>query len=128
MAKAATRYSRIRRTGWWSRLFVLVAAFAFGLQSFIIQTHFHGPATWPDRGVGPSLSNPAPHGPFPADSNPLDCPFCQAIAHTGAFFAPGTPFLIAPVGWAFHVIITAASAAIAVSPTISWHSRAPPQV
>src|SRR5690348_6734391 len=79
-------------------LLALLVALAFALQSFFTQTHIHH---WPQNLDGPAIVKVTAGDPMggsaPSDGTPLDCPFCQAIAHTGLFFLPTAPLLHAPV-------------------------------
>ena len=122
MQGAPAHATKIGRTGAWRLIVSVILLFAFGLQSYITQTHFHRPPVAAER-----LALVA-HGPSPADNEASGCPFCQAIAAAGAFFASATAALGAPP---LRTLATArppipvglASAAAG----FGWRSRAPPQ-
>src|SRR3569833_1182117 len=75
MANASVR--RNAGTRW--RFLAMLLAFAFALQSYVTATHIHNlaPATALAKTVG--------HNKAPASNDTLNCPFCQAVAHDGAF-------------------------------------------
>jgi hypothetical protein len=116
-----TKAARFRAIAW----FLLLA---FTLQSFITQTHIHGAfASTGGAGVVKTLANmPSHNTKTPADS-PADCPFCQAIMHAGAFFAPSAPTLVQSFTWAEMVAPSVVAGAFDNFSSHPWHSRAPPQ-
>jgi hypothetical protein len=122
MKAAAARYSRIRRIGSASRFVVFVTVLAFALQSYIAQTHIHAV-----HGVaGIIATHSLAHGKTPLDSSQLDCPFCQAVAHAGAFLTPTPPQMFLPQ-WAMSEAPSFVVPAVAaVAAAHSWQSRAPP--
>lgn len=99
---------------------------AFTLQSFVTATHIHGVF---DRGATRAAvvaSAPA-HKNAPADNGKAECPFCQAIVHAGAFYAPPVQILVLPLSWArIATSVFAAETFLSVSSHL-WQSRAPPQ-
>jgi hypothetical protein len=106
-------------SGW--RLVAALVLLAFTVQSYVAQTHFH------DAGLaGTAIAKNLGQKKSPVDDNPLNCPFCQAVAHAGAIFLPGTPLLFLSAQWietaAPHFILRDNEAA----PTHSWQSRGPP--
>ena len=108
------------------RIFTLVLALAFTLQSFVTQTHIHGIATGGETAIVKVLKGPAPN-PSPLDSSDNACAFCQAVAHSGAFFAPAAPVLLLP---AFSTAPALLPVAVSVAGGViahSWQSRAPPK-
>ena len=122
MQGAPAHATKIGRTGAWRLVVSVILLFAFGLQSYITQTHFHRPPVAAER-----LALVA-HGPSPADNEATGCPYCQAVAAAGAFFASATPFLGAPPLRALAparpaILLSLANAAV----SFSWRSRAPPQ-
>jgi hypothetical protein len=128
MTAAATRYLRIRRVGSVWRFVVFIAALAFTLQTYVIQTHIDGGSQGFDStSIVDILAKTPAHGKSPIDNSPLVCPFCQAIAHASAFFAPATPLLQLPVVWAECEAPSVIARAVAIATTHSWQSRAPPQ-
>jgi hypothetical protein len=106
----------------------LLIAIAFAMQSFVTQTHIHGVSQGFE---GPALvktfSNVPAQGQAPADNNPVDCPYCQAIAHSGAFFAPAAPLLVPLVLRAERAALGVIVRALGRSPGRNWQSRAPPK-
>jgi len=119
MAIATTRTAKIDRAIVW-RLIGALVLLAFSFQSYLAQTHIHETAAATALIHHPGQNNP------PVDNSPLDCPFCQAVAHATGFLMPGAllPFL-AP-GW---VKITILHNLLADKGTVtrhSWQSRAPP--
>jgi hypothetical protein len=103
---------------------ILLAAFT--LQSFITQTHIHGVP----KASGPAAIVQVFDGSHthkaPGENSTADCPLCQAIVHSGAFFAPVAPALVLPATWATHVTPLLAIAASGIAVTHIWRSRAPP--
>ncbi len=99
---------------------------AFTLQSFITQTHIHG-VFGADGGIAIVKALENPHKTKAPTENTADCPFCQAITHAGAFFAPSASTLILRVIWAKMLAPILISAATDSSSSHPWQSRAPPQ-
>lgn len=103
---------------------ILLAAFT--LQSFITQTHIHGvPQTGAHVAIVKVVDG-APAHKAPGENTTADCPFCQAIVHSGAFFAPVVPALVLPTTWATHAAPLVTIAATSIAVTHIWRSRAPP--
>jgi hypothetical protein len=115
VTKAAGRNQRWRFAIW------LILA-AFTLQSYVVQTHIHDTAP---TAVSKTFTDTG-HGKLPADTSPLDCPFCQAalsgafalspvvlvfLSATGVFMAPPDHPATASYDTVAHI----------------WRSRAPPQ-
>ncbi len=117
--KAQRALVRARTSGW--RFIASLILIAFTLQAYITQTHVHAAAP-------AAVSKIITHSPTktPLDDNPMDCPFCQAVAHDGPFFLPAAPLLIlsqsfvelAPHAFRIHRFWDA--------PAHIWQSRAPP--
>ncbi len=106
------------------RFAVLLTALAFLLQCLVTQMHIHG-APLGDAVKVSAIQSQAP-GKAPADDHSQrDCPFCQAIAHAGAFLTPtASPLVLSTAATCAAVFLTVRSAA--VSAAHSWQSRAPP--
>ena len=106
-------------SGW--RLIAALVLLAFTVQSYVAQTHFHDASL-----AGTAIAKNLGQKKLPVDDNPLNCPFCQAVAHAGTIFLPGTPLLFLPAQWiemaAAHFILRGNEAA----PTHNWQSRGPP--
>ena len=117
--KAGTALSRARGRGW--RLIASLLLIAFTLQSYITQTHIHAA-----NPVAISSSQTGPHDRAPNDGNPIDCPFCQAVAHDGPFFLPATPILLLSAIWVALTPTFLDANSQADPPAHSWQSRAPP--
>lgn len=97
---------------------------AFSLQSFITETHLH-----PFAAAGSELALQAPiqgHAPF--DQGQANCPFCQAVVHAGAFFAPASPNVYRPNWTAGIAVFSAVRGVRILAGAHSWNSRAPPQL
>ncbi len=126
ISAARTKVMRAARGEQRLRVFTLILALAFALQSFVTQTHIHGLGPAPSApGIAKLVKGPASN-PSPLDTSDNACAFCQAIAHSGAFFAPAAPVLLLPF------VATAPSflpAVVAISGNTlahNWQSRAPP--
>lgn len=117
--KSQAASAKGRRSGW--HFIACLLLITFTLQSYITQTHIHNAAP----AAVTKIFAPS-HGKAPLDDNPVDCPFCQAVAHDGPFHLPTVPLLIlsvtfvelAPPALRLHRA-TEAFAHI-------WQSRAPP--
>ena len=102
------------------RLIVIFLALAFAFQSYVTATHIHNlaPATAAAKTVG--------HGKAPANNDTLNCPFCQAVAHDGAFSQPGALALFtAALGTLLSLQLFLLFHAAAEAHH-NWRSRAPP--
>ena len=126
----AARHSRTRT------LLAFFTAFAFLLQSLIVQTHIHGASL-----TGPGLSGllaklstfdePAPLAKAPAKqhapkNDETSCPFCQAAQIAGSFVAPAAIVLLVPWQNVSLVPLFLASKAHVSTTSHDWHGRAPP--
>ena len=128
MTVAVARYLGFQhRTDARQKLTALLVAFAFALQCFFTQTHIHGSAqTFGSVSIVKSVANDPIHGKAPADDSPLDCPYCQAVAHSGAFFMPAAPLLRLPGVRTERAALAVAFQAIKSTARLNWRSRAPP--
>jgi hypothetical protein len=109
----------MRRTGASARLLLtLFALFAFGLQSYLVQTHIHTATA-----VSASKSSP---DRLPAKDDPANCPICQEILHTGQFVTPTAALLVLPGASISVVELDVAIPKFAQGPAHAWQSRAPP--
>lgn len=107
-------------------LFVMLA---FGLQSYIAQTHIHlQPDTFSSYA---KLSHEAgkqdPADKFPANGDPANCPICQEIAHTGQFVTPAAAVLFLPTASVSIITLVANVVAVPERASHTWQSRAPPR-
>ena len=115
------------RTDIGRNVLALLVAFAFALQSFLTQTHIHGvPTVFDGSGIVKIDSGSSGGGKAPADTSPLDCPYCQAIAHSGLFFMPAAPLLRLPAELAHRVVAPDFVQLIRSAATLQQRSRAPP--
>ena len=117
--KAATALARKRSSGW--RFIACLILLTFSLQSYVTQTHIHS-------ATPAAVAKLFSHAPSkaPLDDNPLDCPFCQAVAHDGPFFLPTIPLLVLSVAF---VELAAPSFRTHRPSDVAahiWQSRAPP--
>jgi hypothetical protein len=111
MTSAAAHFAKSRRLA-----VIWTVLLAFALQSYITQTHFH------------PLPAAAAQAAAPAGDEADACPFCEAIAVAGAFFASPPVVFGPPAVEARAAISPPALAGLLVAPAgFSWRSRAPPQ-
>lgn len=115
--------TRTRGSGFRAIAWILLVAFT--LQSFVTETHIHGAFQSASTTVAAVVKTEAQKN-APVDNGKAECPFCQAIVHAGAFFAPPAQILILPLSWA-----TIAASFFVVESVVSvsshrWQSRAPP--
>lgn len=125
MRTAATRVLS-RQSGWQALTWILVLA--FGLQSYVTQTHIHGVAASFDVPIAGKVLSKTPTPTNPGDRDAGDCPFCQAIVHAGAFFAPAAIAILLPGCsseqlWLLHI-----ADPVPGGGAYHWQSRAPPRV
>lgn len=118
MAIAAKKQERV--TGW--RLIAALVVLAFSFQSYVAQTHIHDAAP-----IGNLLAKDVPPNKSPLGNTPVECPFCQAIAHSGNFFIPVAPLLFLSEQWIEMAVPYLAAGANADTVRHSWQSRAPPR-
>jgi len=108
------------RQGW--RAIIWLVVIAFSLQSYIAQTHIHDAATALHETSSGSHDNKSPIG-----NNPMDCPFCQAVAHGGTFFLSATTPLLLSAAWIELPAPVLSLRATFDAVAHSWKSRAPPK-
>ena len=106
-------------------LFVMLA---FGLQSYIAQTHIHlKPDTFSSYSkLDRSSGKENPSDKFPANGDPANCPICQEIAHTGQFVTPSAAVLLLPTAAVSVITLVADSVVVPERASHAWQSRAPP--
>ena len=126
--EVVNRSLAIRSRSDMARNFVaLLVAFAFALQSFLTQTHIHGvPAVFGGSTIVKIDADSSGGSKAPADSSPLDCPYCQAIAHSGLFFMPAAPLLRLPAELVHSILAPDFVQVIKIAATLHRRSRAPP--
>jgi hypothetical protein len=101
---------------------------AFLFQSFVAQIHIHGiPNGLPYR-VNAAASVPASHVPSKDRSDEANCPFCQAVIHAGAFFAPHALLILPPSSKFVSAARFSYVRSIAGFIGHIWQQRAPPAV
>jgi hypothetical protein len=106
---------------------VLLMLLAFGLQSYVSQTHIHiAPDSLASAAKVGANKQPLPDK-YPAGSDPANCPLCQEIAHTGQFITPSAAALLLPSIAVSIVTLAADTPAVAQSTSHTWRSRAPPK-
>jgi hypothetical protein len=122
--KSAATWGGIGKAG---RLLACLILVAFTLQSYVAQTHIHdaGPASI-GKALDAPVLNKAPGGKSPLDNSPVDCPFCQAVAHDGIFFIPASPLLFLSSVWIEMAAPIVRLAASSGERAHNWQSRAPP--
>ena len=131
-SKAAARVAQ----GWRARnALAFFTAFAFLLQSLIIQTHVHGASS---TGAGFSgllaklstIDEPAlakvPAKQQAPKNDETSCPFCQAAQSAGSFVAPAAFALSLPWQNVSLVPIFVAAKAHISATSHAWQGRAPP--
>ena len=129
MKSASTRLSRFERGGVWRLALTALLLFAFGLQSYVTQTHFHAPAAASALQLqSGQTGRESSQAASPLHDEATACPFCQAISTAGAYFNSTAVSLAAPLKQAS----TADIPPVAVGPSnvargFDWRSRAPPQ-
>ena len=108
--------------GSWRSLISLAVMLAFGLQSFLVQTHLHNLPSL-SAAAGLAVSAPPSQAPLDADK----CFLCQEYLHGGAYLTPAAVAVLPP------------SAVVSVQPlrlalvladrpvSHSWRGRAPPR-
>jgi hypothetical protein len=117
--KASVALDRARGRGW--RVIAALLLLSFTLQSYITQTHIHASTL-----TASSRILTGSHDRAPGDSNPLDCPFCQAVAHDGPFFLPSAPILLLSAIWVAFVSSLLSVRTDEGQSAYAWQSRAPP--
>ena len=117
--KASAAMGRARGRGW--RVIATLLLLAFTLQSYITQTHIHTPTL-----AAASRTLSGSHDQAPADGSPMDCPFCQAVAHDGPFFLPSAPILLLSAIWVAWTPYFLSVRPEAGAPAHGWQSRVPP--
>jgi hypothetical protein len=108
------------------RPIVWVLLLAFTVQSFITQVHIHHASAGAIAQSVNVAGDAAGRSKAPDQDSKSDCPFCQAIVHAGAFFAPPQIFVpqIARVEIAPPFLVAIAIESFFPHP---WYSRGPPR-
>ena len=103
-------------------LLVAFVLIAFGLNSYITQTHIH---FHPEALHGQILGGE--HQKHPSDDDSKNCPFCQAMVSSGVFLTAVPPLLILPFKWVAAPALPILTARLIQTEFRAWRSRAPPQ-
>src|ERR1700749_1932567 len=109
-------------------IITLLVMLAFGLQSYIAQTHIHtAPDTFaPYSKLAQQSGKDKQPDKFPANGDPANCPICQEIAHTGQFVAPTAAVLMLPTA-SVSIITLVADVVVPDRAPHACQSRAPPR-
>lgn len=118
--KAKAALAKRRGSGW--QFIACLILIAFTLQSYITQTHIHNAAP---AAVSKIFTHS--HGKAPLDDSPVDCPFCQAVAHDGPFHLPTVPLLILSIAFVELAPLALRLRDSSEAFAHSWRSRAPPK-
>ena len=107
----------------------MLAMLAFGLQSYITQTHIHlKPDTFTSYSkLDHQSGKEDPRDKFPANGDPANCPICQEIAHTGQFVTPSAAVLLLPTAAISIVALATEIIVVPLRASHTWRSRAPPR-
>ena len=119
-------------------LLLFVLLLAFGLQSYITQTHIHfapgsfGSVSASDSNASVSgkragTKNVAPAQKWPGKDDPANCPICQTIIHSGAFVTPTVASLALPTEAISVIAVTIQAPQFISAVSHSWRGRAPPK-
>ena len=124
MRISGAKTARVRGSSF--RAITWIVLLAFMLQSFITQTHIHV-AFGDQMALAATVTNAPAHKNAPAENGSAECPFCQAIVHAAAFYAPAAPGLVLPISRAKTAVPFFIVAAIGRVSSHLWQSRAPPR-
>jgi hypothetical protein len=127
--------ARARRPSGGRSIAVFLTAFAFLLQSVIVQSHIHG-AALSNAGLGGLIAKisasdeDAPLSKAPGKQAPKNdesrCPFCQAAQSAGSFVAPAAIALVLPWQNVSLVPLFFTSGTRVDAASHDWRGRAPP--
>jgi hypothetical protein len=106
------------------RLGLLALVFAFALQAYFVQTHFHLQQLAPAK-VQATLSDGTGSPVDPLD--PATCKLCREIIHTGATITPAAPALLLLLNWIATAVPVVQLPDANLAPQTGWQSRAPPR-
>ena len=95
---------------------------AFSFQSYLAQTHIHETAAATSAA---QIYHPG-QNKSPVDNSPLDCPFCQALAHATSFLMPGALLLFLAPQWVKTTTSHTLFFDKGTATKYNWQSRAPP--
>ena len=114
-------------------ILTFVTLFAFGLQSYLTQTHIHHPPVIGQLALagdipmtGEPAKSPGDTDKYPANQDPANCPLCQEIALAGYFVAPAAVLLVLPTAAAVATFDFAEITLPSRAPSHNWQGRAPP--
>jgi hypothetical protein len=109
--------------GSWRSLLILVVMLAFGLQSFLVQTHLHNLPQSLSAAAGISVS--APHSKAPLDTD--KCFLCQEYLHGGAYLTPAAAAVLPPSAVVSLLPLLLPLALTERLVSHNWMGRAPPR-
>ena len=109
--------------GSWRSLISLVVMLAFGIQSFLVQTHLHNLPQNLSAAAGLAVSAPPSKAPLDTDK----CFLCQEYLHGGAYLTPAAAAVLPPS--AVVSLLPLVLAAVVTKRPVShnWIGRAPPR-
>ena len=119
------KISAVRRKGIGGRAITFLLLLAFAFQSYLTQTHVH----WTSGTPTPTcVSKCVVHTPLPLSpfGEAADCPLCQVVVHSGAFFAPAILAVAAPYLWVESLSPAERDFLLRAAPVRNGLSRAPP--
>ena len=128
MGRSARHSQHIRAArprGALRRALTLFALIAFGLQSYLIQTHIHG---LPLSIVAASDQHHSSASPqkSPTDNGELKCPLCQDSVRAGNYLLPAAISALPPTHAVKAILTNAASLSASKAISHIWQSRGPP--
>ena len=106
----------------WRSLLGLAVMLAFGLQSFLVQTHLHN---LPLRSAAAGLALSAPSSQVPLDAD--KCFLCQEYLHGGAYLTPAAVAMLPPTAVVSVQPLRLALVLADRPVSHSWRGRAPPR-
>lgn len=117
----------MRQSGW-RRWIAVFAMLAFALQVQLTQAHIHFAHDFGStisKSDGTTAKAPSKKN-LPANSDPANCPICQAALHGGQFLSPSAVAFALP-SEAIAIVPLVVDIVIARdTPSHNWQGRAPP--
>ena len=117
------RQFQSRRAGSWRSLISLAVMLAFGLQSFLVQTHLHNLPQNLSAAAGIAASVPHNKAPLDADK----CLLCQEYLHAGAYLTPAAAAVLPPSAGVSLQPLRLALVVADHPVSHNWIGRAPPR-
>lgn len=107
----------------WRSLIALAVLVAFGLQSFLVQTHLHNlPLSLQTMGATAAVP-----GDTKAPLDPDKCYLCQEFLHYGSYVTPAAVAVLPPSAAVSLLPLVLAPAAVKRAVSHNWMGRAPPR-